>query len=119
MASRRDNALDLARFVDRGVRVKLSGGREGRREEGGGRRRKRGRARASADPSSLLPSSTVEGVLKGYDQLLNLVLDEALEFLRGEWKRGGQGDRRGEPSAPSPTPTHPTPTPTPKTRTTR
>ena len=45
------------------------------------------------------------GVLKGYDQLLNLVLDEALEFLRGEWKRGGQGDRRGEPSAPSPPPT--------------
>lgn len=25
----------------------------------------------------------VEGVLKGYDQLLNLVLDETTEFLRG------------------------------------
>ncbi len=24
------------------------------------------------------------GILKGYDQLLNLVLDEATEFLRGE-----------------------------------
>lgn len=26
---------------------------------------------------------TVTGTLKGYDQLLNLVLDEAIEFLRG------------------------------------
>lgn len=25
----------------------------------------------------------VTGTLKGYDQLLNLVLDEAIEFLRG------------------------------------
>ncbi len=25
----------------------------------------------------------VEGLLKGYDQLLNLVLDETVEFLRG------------------------------------
>jgi hypothetical protein len=28
--------------------------------------------------------STVTGTLKGYDQLLNLVLDEAIEKLRGE-----------------------------------
>lgn len=27
---------------------------------------------------------TVTGTLKGYDQLLNLVLDEAVEFLRGK-----------------------------------
>ncbi len=27
--SRKENALDLAKFVDKGVRVKLSGGREG------------------------------------------------------------------------------------------
>lgn len=26
----------------------------------------------------------VSGVLKGYDQLLNLVLDETVEYLRGE-----------------------------------
>lgn len=44
--------LDLAKFIDKGVRVKLSGGRE------------------------------VTGVLKGYDQLLNLVLDETVEYLR-------------------------------------
>lgn len=28
-------------------------------------------------------SAIVTGTLKGYDQLLNLVLDEAVEFLRG------------------------------------
>ena len=31
--SRRENAVDLAKFVDKGVRVKLSGGREGKREK--------------------------------------------------------------------------------------
>lgn len=29
-------------------------------------------------------SFAVEGILKGYDQLLNLVLDETVEYLRGE-----------------------------------
>jgi len=28
--SKKENALDLAKFVDKGVRVKLSGGREGK-----------------------------------------------------------------------------------------
>ncbi|KAJ0987034.1 hypothetical protein J5N97_005390 [Dioscorea zingiberensis] len=43
----RETVLDLAKFVDKGVQVKLTGGRQ------------------------------VTGTLKGYDQLLNLVLDEA------------------------------------------
>ncbi|WIA12860.1 hypothetical protein OEZ86_006176 [Tetradesmus obliquus] len=50
--SKKESALDLAKFIDKGVRVKLAGGRE------------------------------VSGVLKGYDQLLNVVLDEAVEYLR-------------------------------------
>eukprot|EP00879_Flechtneria_rotunda_P003432 GHRR01003661.1.p1 GENE.GHRR01003661.1~~GHRR01003661.1.p1 ORF type:complete len:100 (+),score=19.22 GHRR01003661.1:157-456(+) len=50
--AKKENAVDLAKFIDKGVRVKLAGGRE------------------------------VTGVLKGYDQLLNLVLDEAVEYLR-------------------------------------
>ena len=29
LMSRKENALDLAKFIDKGVRVKLSGGREG------------------------------------------------------------------------------------------
>jgi U6 snRNA-associated Sm-like protein LSm7 len=48
----KETVLDLGRFIDKGVRVKLSGGRE------------------------------VKGTLKGYDQLLNLVLDECVEYMR-------------------------------------
>ncbi|KAH7316313.1 hypothetical protein KP509_21G087800 [Ceratopteris richardii] len=54
MAGRKETVLDLAKFVDKGVSVKLTGGRE------------------------------VTGTLKGYDQLLNLVLDEAIEYLRDQ-----------------------------------
>ena len=32
-----------------------------------------------------LPLAVV-GLLKGYDQLINLVLDECVEYLRGEFK---------------------------------
>uniref|UniRef100_A0ACD5UV35 Uncharacterized protein n=3 Tax=Avena sativa TaxID=4498 RepID=A0ACD5UV35_AVESA len=54
MAGRKETALDLAKFVDKGVQVKLTGGRQ------------------------------VTGTLKGYDQLLNLVLDEAVESERDQ-----------------------------------
>ncbi|XP_068666465.1 sm-like protein LSM7 isoform X4 [Aristolochia californica] len=53
-SGRKETVLDLAKFVDKGVQVKLTGGRQ------------------------------VTGTLKGYDQLLNLVLDEAVEFLRDD-----------------------------------
>lgn len=49
---KKETVLDLGKFIDKSVRVKLSGGRE------------------------------VTGILKGYDQLLNLVLDETTEYLR-------------------------------------
>ena len=29
MASKKESALDLAKFIDKGVRIKLAGGREG------------------------------------------------------------------------------------------
>ncbi|KAG6400598.1 hypothetical protein SASPL_137439 [Salvia splendens] len=72
MSGRKETVLDLAKFVDKGVQVKLTGGR------------------------------LVTGTLKGYDQLLNLVLDEAVEFLRARGT-GRQGRVRlrpnmGEPS---------------------
>ncbi|PPD74259.1 hypothetical protein GOBAR_DD28806 [Gossypium barbadense] len=54
LSGRKETVLDLAKFVDKGVQVKLTGGRQ------------------------------VTGTLKGYDQLLNLVLDEAVEFLRDQ-----------------------------------
>ncbi|CAN0456904.1 unnamed protein product, partial [Hapterophycus canaliculatus] len=43
--------LDLQKYLDQGVRVKLQGGRE------------------------------VHGVLKGFDPLVNVVLDECIEFI--------------------------------------
>lgn len=49
--------MDLQKYLDQGVRVKLQGGRE------------------------------VHGVLKGFDPLVNVVLDECVEFIRGEWGR--------------------------------
>lgn len=45
-------ALDLSGYVDKTIKAKLHGGRE------------------------------VSGVLKGYDQMLNLVVDETVEYLR-------------------------------------
>mmetsp|Transcript_33234 Transcript_33234/g.71667 ORF Transcript_33234/g.71667 Transcript_33234/m.71667 type:complete len:100 (-) Transcript_33234:1202-1501(-) len=52
MAAPKKSAVDLAKFIDKGLHVKLGGGRE------------------------------VRGTLKGYDALLNIVLDEAEEYLR-------------------------------------
>ena len=47
-----NSVLDLSKYMDQSVRVKFMGGRE------------------------------VVGVLKGYDALLNLVLDDTKEFLK-------------------------------------
>ncbi|UZJ51223.1 hypothetical protein CBS101457_000543 [Exobasidium rhododendri] len=49
---KKEAILDLAKYVDKKVRVKFTGGRE------------------------------VIGLLKGYDQLMNLVMDEVEEYLR-------------------------------------
>lgn len=65
-AKQKDSALNLAKFVDKKIVVKLSGGRE------------------------------VVGVLKGYDQLLNIVLDEAIENMRDpEDHLRSSGETRG------------------------
>ena len=77
--SRKESALDLAKFIDKGVRVKLAGGREGKPTFAG-----------LAEPivhcrlKNPLFAAVVQGVLKGYDQLLNLVMDESIEYLRGK-----------------------------------
>lgn len=49
----KDAVVDFASYMDQKVRVRFQGGRE------------------------------VEGMLKGYDKLDNLVLDATIEFLRG------------------------------------
>eukprot|EP01039_Chlorochromonas_danica_P004514 gene4515-4950_t len=50
----REAVVDFAKYADQRVRVKFQGGRE------------------------------VEGVLKGFDKLDNLVLDDTIEYLRGQ-----------------------------------
>ena len=50
---RKESILDLSKYLDKAIRVKFSGGRE------------------------------ASGILKGFDQLLNLVLDNTIEYLRG------------------------------------
>lgn len=56
---KKENILDLNKYMGKGIIVKFSGGRE------------------------------VTGILKGYDALMNLVLDEAKESLRDD-----EGNRR-------------------------
>ncbi|KAF1830430.1 U6 snRNA-associated Sm-like protein LSm7 [Decorospora gaudefroyi] len=51
---KKENILDLSKYLDKQITVKFSGGRE------------------------------VIGILKGYDQLMNLVLDEVKEALTDE-----------------------------------
>ncbi|KAK9453858.1 hypothetical protein V1511DRAFT_503425 [Dipodascopsis uninucleata] len=60
---KKEAILDLAKYQDREIRVKFSGGRE------------------------------VTGVLKGYDQLMNLVLDDVVEHIRGEAEVEGQASQ--------------------------
>ncbi|KAI9795509.1 MAG: Sm-like protein lsm7 [Piccolia ochrophora] len=50
---KKENILDLTKYMDKDINVKFNGGRE------------------------------VVGTLKGYDQLMNLVLDDVREVLRG------------------------------------
>lgn len=50
---KKENILDLKKYSDKEVYVKFSGGRE------------------------------ITGILKGYDQLMNLVLDDVKELTRG------------------------------------
>eukprot|EP00794_Sanderia_malayensis_P002388 gene2388-2749_t len=49
---KKESILDLTKYMDKTIRVKFSGGRE------------------------------VSGVLKGFDPLLNLVLDNTTEYIR-------------------------------------
>ncbi|KAL7288776.1 U6 snRNA-associated Sm-like protein LSm7 [Trichogramma pretiosum] len=49
---RKESILDLSKYLEKNIRVKFAGGRE------------------------------ASGILKGYDPLLNLVLDNTTEYLR-------------------------------------
>ncbi|KAG8901969.1 Sm-like protein lsm7 [Tulasnella sp. 403] len=68
---KREAILDLGKYVEQRIRVKFTGGREGE-------------LFFSDEEHSRTQGSfvLVTGVLKGYDQLLNLVLDEVEENLQ-------------------------------------
>ncbi|XP_042335060.1 U6 snRNA-associated Sm-like protein LSm7 isoform X2 [Sceloporus undulatus] len=54
---KKESILDLSKYIDKTIRVKFQGGRE------------------------------ASGVLKGFDPLLNLVLDGTIEYMRGGFRR--------------------------------
>ena len=71
---KREAILDLSKYVNERIRVKFTGGREGA-----------GIAVISymCHPKPMILIFAVTGILKGYDQLLNLVLDEVQEEVQG------------------------------------
>ena len=72
---KKENILDLSKYMDKEISVKFNGGREGtclhRLGPYGAWSEANGR------------DGAVNGTLKGYDQLMNLVLDDVQELLRG------------------------------------
>jgi U6 snRNA-associated Sm-like protein LSm7 len=70
---KREAILDLSKYVNERIRVKFTGGREGMSMP---------QSKVSYTLSTYC--CLVTGILKGYDQLLNLVLDEVQEELVGE-----------------------------------
>ncbi|RDW80224.1 small nuclear ribonucleoprotein [Coleophoma cylindrospora] len=60
---KKENILDLGKYMDKQITVKFTGGRE------------------------------VMGTLKGYDALMNLVLDDVQEVLRASDDEGNQSSR--------------------------
>lgn len=76
---RREAILDLSKYVDKKIRVKFTGGREGESS------RQLWHLRTTDSPRAPL---SVVGTLKGYDQLLNLVMDDLEETLRGRQSSG-------------------------------
>ena len=85
--SGKGTVMDLAPLVDSHVRVKFSGGREGKCCM-------KGAVCVGCVPEYfggkvlMAWASTVSGILKGFDQLSNLVLDDCVEFIRGEQDMG-------------------------------
>lgn len=82
-SSKKESILELNKFMDQGVRVKFQGGREGWCCCACGQ--------IFHPPSHVafvmtghVIMDTVTGTLKGFDQLVNLVLDETVEYLRGQ-----------------------------------
>lgn len=98
---KKENILDLTKYMDKAITVKFTGGREGRctlyflpctiRMINGVLFAGLVRLGCSGGMPFLYPfifwvctdTSSVVGTLKGYDQLMNLVLDDVKELLHG------------------------------------
>lgn len=72
---KKESIVDLSRFIDKRIQVKFQGGREGK---------------------LFFIYGTVyfsaSGILKGYDALLNMVLDNCVEYLRDPESPGSVGE---------------------------
>lgn len=69
---KREAILDLSKYVNERIRVKFTGGREG------------ALSFQIVVKLEAIHDFSVTGILKGYDQLLNLVLDEVEEEILGK-----------------------------------
>ena len=71
---KKENILDLTKYMDKEIAVKFNGGREGACD-----------FFILGKETVLIGAClrTVTGTLKGYDQLMNLVLDDVKELLHG------------------------------------
>ncbi|UYV61675.1 LSM7 [Cordylochernes scorpioides] len=69
---KKESILDLTKYLEKAIRVKFQGGREGTGN--------------ILSPPLPIPNSpcvvTATGILKGFDPLINLVLDNTTEYLR-------------------------------------
>lgn len=77
--------MDLEKHMDKRVRVKFAGGREGACVSRGGGFplfRAQSSARSPSPPHPTSPARAVIGTLKGFDGLVNIVLDDCTEYLR-------------------------------------
>ncbi|CAG5860889.1 unnamed protein product [Menidia menidia] len=77
---KKESIFDLSKYIDKPIRVKFQGGREGRCPRLGANWA--GFHQNQAGKDSLLFSLLASGVLKGFDPLLNLVLDGTIEYMR-------------------------------------
>ena len=81
---KKENILDLNKYMDKDIMVKFSGGREGASATVAPLSAIHTRFLTSTiDTRLTLSSLVVTGTLKGYDQLMNLVLDNVKEITRG------------------------------------
>lgn len=71
---KKENILDLSKYMEKDIRVRFNGGREGTVFV----------LRVYGVEKELTEVFAVTGTLKGYDQLMNLVLDNVKEVTRGQ-----------------------------------